>query len=148
MVSAVCLSLLAAPGLAFVRTPFVAEQVRHAPVQTARSTAGARTSPHMVATPDKVGTGVKRNENFAKLKVGGSMVTRVLLGPKAGFVELVVEDHRQAGARQVYAIRCMFLRQELRDTHTHTCFEAGNRGPSCVAYRFCFVEVLVYESKV
>jgi len=72
MVSAVCFSLLAAPGLAFVRTPFVAEQVRHAPVQTARSTASSRTSPHMVATPDKVSTGVKRNENFAKLKVGKS----------------------------------------------------------------------------
>lgn len=74
MVSAVCLSLLAAPGLAFVRTPFVAEQVRHAPAQTARSTTSARTSTRMVATPDKVSTGVKRNENFAKLKVSDPMV--------------------------------------------------------------------------
>lgn len=71
-VSAVCLSLLAAPGYAFVGTPFVAEQVRHSPAaQTARSTTGARTSTRMVATPDKVGSGVKRNENFAKLKVDG-----------------------------------------------------------------------------
>lgn len=74
MVSAMCLSLLAAPGLAFVRTPFVAEQVRHAPASTARSTTSARTSTRMVATPDKVNTGVKRNENFAKLKVGGLVV--------------------------------------------------------------------------
>lgn len=74
MVSAVCLSLLAVPGLAFVRTPFVAEQVRLAPAQTARSTTSARTSTRMVATPNKVNTGVKRNENFAKLKVGDSAV--------------------------------------------------------------------------
>lgn len=72
MLSAVCLSLLAAPGYAFVRTPFVAEQVRQSPAaQTARSNPGARTTTRMVATPDKVGSGVKRNENFAKLKVGG-----------------------------------------------------------------------------
>lgn len=69
MNSAVCFSLLAAPGLAFVRTPFVAEQVRHAPAPTARSTTSPRTATRMVATPDKVSTGVKRNENFAKLKV-------------------------------------------------------------------------------
>lgn len=66
MASALCLSLLAAPGLAFVRTPFVGNQVNHAPAQASRS----RTSTRMVATPDKVSTGVKRNENFAKLKVG------------------------------------------------------------------------------
>ncbi|CAM9161093.1 unnamed protein product [Scytosiphon promiscuus] len=70
MNSALCLSLLAAPGLAFVRTPFVAEQVRHAPAPTARSTTSPRTATRMVATPDKVSTGVKRNENFAKLKAG------------------------------------------------------------------------------
>lgn len=79
MVSAVCLSLLAAPGYAFVQTPFVAEQVRHSPAAqtTARSTPGARTTTRMVATPDKVGSGVKRNENFAKLKVGGCDLLRV-----------------------------------------------------------------------
>lgn len=76
MVSALCLSLLVAPGLAFVRTPFVAEQVRHAPAQTARSATSARTSTRMVATPDKVNTGVKRNENFAKLKVGDLVLVR------------------------------------------------------------------------
>lgn len=67
MVSAVCLSLLAAPAVAFVPTPFVAEQVRHAPA--ARSATSAHTTTRMVATPEKVTTGVKRNENFAKLKV-------------------------------------------------------------------------------
>lgn len=66
MVSTMCLSLLAAPGLAFV-TPFVAEQVR-APVATSRSSTPR--SIHMIATDKAVNTGVKRNENFAKLKVG------------------------------------------------------------------------------
>eukprot|EP00903_Cladosiphon_okamuranus_P005428 g5414.t1 len=67
MASTLCLSLLAAPGLAFVQTPFLGNHVNSAPAQTART---ARTSTRMVATPDRVNTGVKRNENFAKLKAG------------------------------------------------------------------------------
>lgn len=73
MASTLCLSLLAAPGLAFVQTPFLGNQVNHAPALTART---ARTSTRMVATPDKVNTGVKRNENFAKLKVSELVVVR------------------------------------------------------------------------
>lgn len=70
MVSAMCLSLLAAPSLAFVQTPFLAERVLHAPAAASRSTSRSRTSTRMTATSDKVATGVKRNENFAKLKAG------------------------------------------------------------------------------
>lgn len=68
----ICMSLLAVPGLAFVRTPFIAERVQHTPTAVRSSVphrSATRTSTRMVASPDKVTTGVKRNENFAKLKV-------------------------------------------------------------------------------
>lgn len=71
MVSTMYLSLLAALGFAdaFVRTPFLAEQVRHHPVSASRTTTGARTATRMVAADKATTTRVKRNEHFEKLKV-------------------------------------------------------------------------------
>lgn len=71
--SALALSTLAlagSPATAFISpstfTP--AGQVRHASPAT-RISADSGVITRMVAAPEKVATGVKRNENFAKLKV-------------------------------------------------------------------------------
>ena len=77
MVSATCLALLAAPGFAFVQTPFLAARVSQAPAAAFRSTSGPRTSTTRMAA-DEPSTGVKRNEHFAKLKVCSRSVTGLL----------------------------------------------------------------------
>lgn len=64
MASALGLLALIVPAYGFFSCDFVASRVRHAPV-----TSPSITSTRMVAAPEKVTTGVKRNENFAKLKV-------------------------------------------------------------------------------
>ena len=62
-------SMLTLPGLAFVRTPFLSEQVRIHASLAPRSTTCTSISTRMVAAPEEISTGVKRNEHFAKLKV-------------------------------------------------------------------------------
>lgn len=64
MASALGLLALIVPAYGFFPSDFVAGRVRHAPVPSS-----SITSTRMVAAPEKVTTGVKRNENFAKLKV-------------------------------------------------------------------------------
>ncbi|CAM9686073.1 unnamed protein product [Ascophyllum nodosum] len=62
--------MLTLPGLAFVRTPFLSEQVRIHASLAPRSTTCTSISTRMVAAPEEISTGVKRNEHFAKLKAG------------------------------------------------------------------------------
>lgn len=61
--SVLVLMAMASPAQAFVGMPLVAKQVRDPHLR--RSSFAV----HMVSAPEKVTTGVKRNQHFSKLKV-------------------------------------------------------------------------------